>query len=92
MEFEWDESKEQENLRKHRVSFARAVESFRDPKGIRLVDELHSTNEKRFYWVGKDKSGKVLVTRFTERSSKIRIIGCGYWRKYTRYYNETNKN
>jgi len=92
VEFEWDESKEQENLKKHRVSFARAVESFRDPRGIRLVDQLHSSSEKRYYWVAKDRSGKILVSRFTERGSKIRIIGCGYWRKFRRYYDEADKN
>ena len=32
MEFEWDASKEAENLRKHKVSFAEAVESMRKPR------------------------------------------------------------
>lgn len=41
MDFEWDNSKELENIRKHRVTFAEAVESFRDPRGIKLVDSLH---------------------------------------------------
>lgn len=91
MEFEWDESKERENIRKHGVSFARAVESFRDPRGIRLVDESHSLGEPRYYWVGKDASGKIVVTRFTERGARIRIIGCGQWRKFRRYYEEANK-
>ncbi len=39
MEFEWDASKEADNLRKHRVSLAEAVESFFDPHGLLLVDE-----------------------------------------------------
>jgi len=91
VEFEWDESKEKENLRKHGVSFACAVESFRDPKGIRLIDSAHSSSEQRFYWVGKDSDGRIVTTRFTERGSKIRIIGCGYWRKFRRHYDQATK-
>ncbi|MCC6424476.1 MAG: BrnT family toxin [Phycisphaerales bacterium] len=91
MEFEWDESKERDNLRKHGVSFAHAIEAFRDPKGIRLKDVTHSSTERRYYWVGEDLSGKIITVRFTQRGAKIRIIGCGYWRKYRRYYYEANK-
>lgn len=49
MDFEWDLSKELENIRKHRVTFAEAVDSFRDPHGIKLVDTNHSKQESRFY-------------------------------------------
>ena len=88
MEFEWDASKEAENLRKHKVSFAEAVESFFDPHGLLLVDEKHSQVEKRFYWVGKTASGRVLTTRFTRRGRKIRIIGSAEWREFRRLYSE----
>lgn len=51
MEFEWDASKEADNLRKHKVSFAEAVESFFDPHGLLLVgasadDALHPPGGK----------------------------------------------
>ena len=46
MEFEWDASKEADNLRKPSVSFAEAVESFFDPDGLLLVDEKHSGMER----------------------------------------------
>lgn len=75
MEFEWDAQKERANIKKHRVSFAEAVESFIDPCGIQLVDTSHSTKEKRYYWVGKSYAGRILTTRFTKRANKIRIIG-----------------
>lgn len=88
MEFEWDASKEAENLRKHRLSFAEAVESFFDPQGLLVVDEKHSKAEDRFYWVGKSASGRVLTTRFTRRAGKIRIIGCAEWREFRRLYSE----
>jgi len=88
MEFEWNASKEADNLRRHKVSFAEAVESFYDPAGFLLVDVRHSEAEQRFYWVGKSSSGRVLTTRFTRRGAKIRIIGSAEWREFRRMYNE----
>lgn len=92
MDFEWDLSKELENIRKHRVTFAEAVASFRDPQGIQLIDERHSSEEPRFYWVGQTLTGRVLTTRFTLRGKTIRIIGCAEWRKFRRYYHEATEN
>jgi uncharacterized DUF497 family protein len=45
MEFEWDLSKEVENLRKHGITFSESVESFLDPYGFQLVDAKHSVRE-----------------------------------------------
>jgi uncharacterized protein len=86
MDFEWDFSKELENIRKHRVTFAEAVECFIDPRGVQLVDIQHSSHERRFYWVGRAKSGRVLTTWFTQRGERVRIIGCAEWRKFRRFY------
>jgi uncharacterized DUF497 family protein len=91
MEFEWELSKELENIRKHQLTFSQAVESFLDLVGFQLVDEKHSSAEKRFYWVGKVSTGRVLTTWFTKRGRKIRIIGCAEWRKFRRLYDETTK-
>ena len=88
MEFEWDLSKEMEDLKKHGISFVEAVESFIDPDGFQLKDIKHSTEETRFFWVGKSRSGKVLTTRFTRRGDVIRIFGAASWRKFGRLYNE----
>jgi len=89
VEFEWDLEKEIQNIRKHRVSFTEAVESFLDPQGIQVVDSKHSTEEKRLYWVGRISTGRVLTTWFTKRGNKIRLIGCAEWRKFRRFYHET---
>jgi uncharacterized protein len=88
MEFEWDASKEADNLRKHKVPLAEAVESFFDPHGLLLVDEKHSRVEERFYWVDTSSSGRVLTTRFTRRGNTIRIIGSAEWREFRRVYSE----
>lgn len=63
----WDNKKDKKNIKKRQVSFIEAIDSFFDPKGIQLIDEAHSENEKRYYWVGKTKSGRVLTTYFTIR-------------------------
>lgn len=88
MEFEWDLKKEVDNLRKHRVTFAEAVECFMDPQGILLLDEKHSVREQRYFWVGKSAAGRVLTTRFTRRGRAIRIIGSAEWRDLRRLYYE----
>ena len=92
MEFEWDETKERENVRKHSVSFLEAVESFSDSLGFMLTDKKHSKTEERYYWIGKIATGKVLTTRFTRRGDKIRIIGSAEWREYRKIYNEKTKH
>ena len=91
MEFEWDSDKEEANLKKHGVTFTEAVDSFFDPRGFQLLDLAHSKGEKRYYWVGKTKSGRVLTTYLTRRGKKIRIIGSAEWRKFRRMY-ETAKD
>ena len=91
MEFEWDLAKEQANIDKHGHTFSDAVEAFQDPKGIQLVDQKHSSKEKRFYWVGKANSDKILTVWFTRRRTRIRIIGCAEWRKFRSFYYEATK-
>ena len=92
MQFEWDLSKEEANLRKHGVSFTEAMESFLDPQGFMLVDRKHSGREKRYFWVGRVSSGQILTTRLTQRGDRIRIIGSARWRKYRRLYNARTKS
>lgn len=91
MEFEWDSSKEADNLKKHGFTFTEAVEAILDKNGFALSDNKHSIKEPRHYWVGKIASGKVLTVRYTKRGGKIRIFGCAEWRKFKEYYNERTK-
>lgn len=88
--FEWDEEKNIENLRKHRISFEAAQYAFIDLKRVIAEDIAHSNNEKRFYCIGRVQGG-VLTVRFTYRGNKIRIIGAGYWRKGKKIYEKQNK-
>jgi len=90
LEFEWDLNKEAENYKKHRCSFTEAVESFADNNGIQIIDIKHSMLERRFYWVGKTSTGRIITTWFTKRGAKIRIIGAAELRRFRRLY-ETSK-
>jgi uncharacterized protein len=88
--FEWDSEKNQLNIEKHSVSFAVAQYAFADPRRIIAKDESHSQSEERFYCFGVVNGG-VLTVRFTYRSSVIRIIGAGYWRKGKAIYERENQ-
>lgn len=74
--FEWDDSKAEINLKKHKVSFDEAATVFSDPLSITISDPGHSVNEQRFIDIGLSARGRVLVVVYTERVSNIRIISC----------------
>lgn len=92
MEFEWDSSKAKSNLKKHKVSFSEAAESFADPNGFTLRDGKHSKSEDRYYWTGTSSTGRILTTWYTKRNGNIRIIGSAELRDFKRMYNEKAKH
>lgn len=75
MRFEWDESKNQINQKKHNISFEEASQLFSDDTDVlELFDEYHSDLEDRFISIGPIRHGLVLVV-WTERDMDvIRII------------------
>jgi uncharacterized DUF497 family protein len=88
--FEWDEDKDRENQEKHHVSFREAQQAFLDPHRIIAEDIAHSSEESRFYCIGRVEDG-ILTVRFTYRGSTIRIYGAGYWRKGRTLYENQNE-
>ena len=74
IEFEWDPSKAELNLKKHGVSFKEAATVFRDPLGITIFDPDHSEEEDRFITVGLSGNGRLLMVGHTDRGEKMRII------------------
>ncbi|ESS70801.1 hypothetical protein MGMO_118c00010 [Methyloglobulus morosus KoM1] len=88
--FEWDAEKDRLNFEKYGVSFAVAQYAFADPRRVIAKDESHSQTEERFYCFG-EVNGGILTVRFTYRSSVIRIIGAGYWRKGKAIYERENQ-
>jgi len=88
--FDWDNEKDRENQHKHGVSFALAQRAFLDPKRVIAEDINHSSEEDRFYCIGRVDEG-IITVRFTFRNDIIRIIGAGYWRKGKKIYEKDNK-
>jgi uncharacterized DUF497 family protein len=90
MDFEWHDRKNAENISKHGLSFYEAQQAFFDENRIILIDKVHSSEEKRYFCVGKTANGGIATVRFTIRNSHIRIIGAGYWRKGKKIYEQHN--
>ena len=74
--FEWDEGKNRENRKRHRVSFEEARSAFLDENARVLPDPEHSEGEERFVLLGLSTSLQVLVVChcYRQRDEVIRII------------------
>ena len=73
LNFEWNEKKAEENIKKHGIAFETAAKVFLDDNRIEIYDTAHSnTNEDRFITIGM--SGEILFVVYTERLSNIRLI------------------
>jgi len=76
IQFKWDERKNRENKRKHKVSFEEAQSVFLDENALRFFDPDHSQDEDRFLMLGMSFTLRVLVVChcYREDDSVIRII------------------
>ena len=74
--FEWDEQKNRENKRKHKVSFEEAKTVFFDENAIRFFDPDHSQDEDRFLILGMSFALRILVVCHCYRKDDliVRII------------------
>jgi len=73
LEFEWDAAKAQTNLRKHKVPFVIACETFKDGNRIELPDFSSEYGEER--WIVLGRVGQtILSVVFTHRGERIRLI------------------
>lgn len=92
-EYEWDEQKEQINIKKHGITFRMATTVFDDPLMVDLYDEAHSTlDEARYKAIGRvGHTLTVLTVIYTERQ-KIRIISARLAtpREEEEYYDDSN--
>jgi hypothetical protein len=79
--FEWDEEKNEENIRKHGIDFADAHEIFDGPMLVDL-DAREDYGEDRWIGIGFLKNRAVVIV-FTEREDEtIRIISVRKARKH----------
>jgi uncharacterized DUF497 family protein len=74
VEFEWHEEKRIRNIRAHTVDFKEAEATFEDRHAFIQFDRRHAHVEDRFFIIGKTRNGALLMTVFTVRGQKIRII------------------
>ena len=79
--YEWDKTKAQINLVKHKVSFKEGETIFDDPFLITYVDELHSETEERWVSIGMSQKERLLLVVHVEKIANndfvlVRIISC----------------
>ena len=74
---QYDDRKNQINIRKHGISLPDLATIFDDPNVIMdVVDEVHSQFEDRFYAYGWTSTGFYVLVWYTYRGEDtIRIIG-----------------
>lgn len=87
LRFEWDDNKNQTNIKKHGISFEEATSVFYDDQALIINDEIHSLVEERFVLIGFSFKYNLLVVCHCYRGndSIIRIISA---RKATRKESE----
>lgn len=95
LNFEWDDHKEQINIKKHGLDFETAAHVFNDDYRIEKYDEKHSIDEDRYIVIGSvGNQIAILTVVYTERNSGsvIRIISARISTKDEKeeYYNGYN--
>ena len=91
LQFNWDDSKEKINIRKHGVSFDEAQSLFYDENAMQYYDPEHSEDEDRFIMLGMSFKLRTLIVChcFHEDKRLVRIISArkadkseerDYWR------------
>ena len=73
MEFEWDEAKNQANVRKHGVTFETASRIFETPV-LTLRDRRKDYGEARYVSIGQLRGGALVVVAHTDRAGRTRLI------------------
>ena len=61
MDFVWDSTKAETNVRKHGISFEEASTVFFDENALEIFDPDHSENEDRFLLLGLSSALRLLV-------------------------------
>jgi len=87
LNFEWDEKKNLDNIKKHKVSFENAARIFTDPLRKEDYDTEHSdSGEDRIIAIGIS-AGKLLFVSFTELEAEtVRIISARKAKAHERRY------
>jgi len=91
MLFEWDENKNQINISKHGIDFNHVKLIFNEPMLVKK-DNRNDYNEDRFIGIGL-LNGNVIITVWTYRNDRIRIISARQANKNERkiYYEKVKQ-
>ena len=73
MEFKWDETKNQTNIRKHGIGFDTARRIFEGTVAT-SPDRRRDYGEDRHISIGRVEPGALIVVAHTERRGRIRLI------------------
>ena len=76
LKFEWDDKKNQNNIKKHGISFEEATSVFEDDESLIIADDEHSKDEERFILIGFSFKANLLVVChcYRNKDAIIRII------------------
>ena len=76
LRFDWDDSKNAQNKRKHGISFEEAQTVFFDEQALLIADPDHSEHEERFILLGLSSALRTLVVCHCYRKAGelIRLI------------------
>ena len=69
-QFDWNPEKEQQNIRKHGISFRQAATIFRDPNQLSIYDRFHSKYEDRWITIGLDKIRIISARKATNNETR----------------------
>ena len=87
--FDWDRGNKRKNWNKHQVGYIECEEVFFNRPLITGKDKKHSTDETRYFALGRTDAGRPLFLAFTIRNNKIGIISAREqtdkeWQRYGR--------
>ena len=82
MQYEWDNGKAAENLRKHGVDFADAIAALEDPNRVEEIDDRFVYDEERIRVIGMAQGRVLFVIVTLPVENTCRIISV---RKATRH-------
>lgn len=71
--YEWDETKNQANIRKHRIDFRDAVRVFNKPT-LDIMDDRHDYGEVRTNSIGDLGGLAIVLVTHTDRDGTTRLI------------------
>ena len=94
MRYEWDEEKDKENRRKHKMSLSAGIPVFDDPYRLEAYDGRKAYGEDRFITLGMDKELDTLYVCYTMRSNGnvTRLISVRRAEKHERRLYEQRKS